>query len=239
MVVLAKSPNWTEDELQILREYYSKSTYDELLALLPERNHKGINLKATRLGLVKSDSTKKKIRQIFGENQRGENNPMANRTEEGHPRWRGGDKKVNCIECGKEYTVRPYKYDQILAGKRKPLCGANCVSINWRKEAVPETSIERRMREELERRGIEYVQEFILGNKFALDFFLPKYGIVIECDGRYWHEKPDVAMRDKSKNAYIKKCGYSLYRFWDDEINASISSCVNKVLEEIQEKEAI
>jgi very-short-patch-repair endonuclease len=155
-------------------------------------------------------------------------------------RWRGGRKPVNCIICGKGYTVMPNVFDKISAGTRKPCCGHNCARIYGQTQVKKSrTSIEVKMAKELTQRQIEYTEQHNLGNKFALDFFLPEYGIVIECDGDYWHRLPDVAKRDKSKNAYIKACGYSLYRFWESEINADVGACVDVVLAEINEKEAI
>ena len=101
------------------------------------------------------------------------------------------------------------------------------------------TSIEIKMAEELTSRGIEYIEQYNLGNRFALDFFLPEYGIVVECDGDYWHRLPQNMKRDKAKNAYIKACGFSLYRFWESEINRDVEACVDVVMAEINAKEAI
>jgi very-short-patch-repair endonuclease len=97
------------------------------------------------------------------------------------------------------------------------------------------TGIEIKMTDELERREIEYIEQYNLGNKFALDFFLPEYDIVIECDGDYWHRRSDVAKRDKRKNAYIKACGFPLFRFWEHEINEDVEACVDIVMSEINE----
>lgn len=97
------------------------------------------------------------------------------------------------------------------------------------------TSIEIKMAEELKRRGIKYIEQSNLGNKFLLDFFLPEFGIVIECDGDYWHNLPKSIKRDKAKNAYIKACGLSLYRFWEHEINKDVEACVDVIMNEINE----
>lgn len=97
------------------------------------------------------------------------------------------------------------------------------------------TSIEIKMADELSMRGIEYIEQHNLGDKFLLDFFLPEYGIVIECDGDYWHSLPSSIRRDKAKNAYIKACGLSLYRFWESEINKDVGACVDIVFAEIND----
>lgn len=149
---------------------------------------------------------------------------------ENNPRWRGGRKKVTCIICGNEYYVQPHVYDKIQAGERKPCCGLDCARIYGLTQVkTSRTDIEIKVAEELEKRGIKFIEQYNLGNKFALDFFLPDYNIVIECDGDYWHKLPDVAKRDKSKNAYIKACGYTLYRFWGSEIMADVSKCIDSI----------
>jgi very-short-patch-repair endonuclease len=155
-------------------------------------------------------------------------------------RWRGGRQEVNCIMCNKAYTVAPYVHDKIQAGERKPCCGRDCARIYAQTQVkTSRTSIEIKMADELNSRGIEYIDQHNLGNKFALDFFLPKYNIVIECDGNYWHTLPDVVKRDKSKNAYIKACDLSLYRFWESEINMDVGACVDVVMAEINTIDAV
>jgi very-short-patch-repair endonuclease/transposase len=97
------------------------------------------------------------------------------------------------------------------------------------------TSIEIKMADELTNRGITYVEQHNLGDKFLLDFYLPEYKIVIECDGDYWHRLPKAIGRDKAKNAYVKACGLSMYRFWESEINLDVESCVDIVMKEIND----
>ena len=101
------------------------------------------------------------------------------------------------------------------------------------------TSIEIKMAEELQLRGIEFEEQYNLDDKFLPDFYLPRHGIIIECDGDYWHSLPKVVERDVRKNEYIKSKGISLYRFRESEINESVEACVDIVLAEINEKEAI
>lgn len=99
------------------------------------------------------------------------------------------------------------------------------------------TSIEAKMAEELNARGIDFIEQFPIGNKFLIDFVIPEYKIAVECDGDYWHRLPKSVARDKSKNAYLKACGYSVHRFWEHEINEGVSECVDFVVDEMLEKE--
>lgn len=161
--------------------------------------------------------------------QRGKNNG----------RWDGGKQEHSCTICGTRSLYTPYVHRLIESGERKPSCSVQCsLAIGRRNIKFEATSIEIAMAEELSKRGIKYEEQFNLGDKFRLDFLLPEFNIVIECDGDYWHNLPEVKTRDKSKNAYIRACGYSLYRFWESEINESVETCVDIVIAEINEKEA-
>lgn len=101
-----------------------------------------------------------------------------------------------------------------------------------------ETSIERKMREELDRRGVKYLTQQPM-SKFVVDFLLPDHRIVIECDGDYWHSRPDIAKRDKIKNQVVRQGGYSLYRFLGSEINKNVSECVDVVMAEVNAKDNV
>lgn len=154
-------------------------------------------------------------------------------------RWAGGFTKFTCVICGEETYKRPYTTRKIKAGEQQPTCSRECASSLGRRNLQQEsTTIEIAMASELKRRGITFIEQYNLGDKFRLDFLLPEYDIVIECDGDYWHNLPEVAKRDESKNAYIKACGFSLYRFWESEINRDIEACVDIVVAEINEKDA-
>lgn len=153
-------------------------------------------------------------------------------------RWAGGRKESICCICGKTSTHSPYIYRKIIAGQHSPCCSRQCATINAQRHIKSaRTSIEIKMAEALSQRSIEYIEQYHLGNKFSLDFFLPEYDIVIECDGDYWHRLPAVVKRDRSKNAYIAACGYPLFRFWESEINECVDACVDIVMAEINIRE--
>lgn len=84
----------------------------------------------------------------------------------------------------------------------------------------------------LEALNIEYVQQYKLsaiGRYY--DFYLPKYNILIECDGDYWHADPKKYKKedlnaiqkrnirvDEQKNKYALMYGYVLLRFWEKDV---------------------
>ncbi len=141
--------------------------------------------------------------------------------------------RYHYMGIGEKIQAGHDEYFSTEEGKRKRVeMGVKSHAVN---AGIKRTSIEIKMAEELDKRKIEYIEQYNLGDKFALDFFIPEYNIVIECDGDYWHNLPDVKKRDKSKNAYIKACGFPLFRFWEREINANVSECVDEVVALIDE----
>lgn len=89
------------------------------------------------------------------------------------------------------------------------------------------TSIEKKVYEELKRRGLLFETQKLIEGKFLVDAYIPSLNLIIEADGDYWHSLPKIISRDKSKNAYLKKCGYKLLRLSETEINNG--SFINKL----------
>ncbi len=94
-----------------------------------------------------------------------------------------------------------------------------------------DTSIEIKIEEELKRNHIYYQKHISLCGITVPDFYLPDYRVVIYTDGDYWHNLPIVKSRDTKQNKILKENGYQVLRFWEHEINRSLSECVNKVKE--------
>jgi len=92
------------------------------------------------------------------------------------------------------------------------------------------TSIEIRMQKLLDKNQIKYLHPFNFNDKFACDFALVEKKIIIECDGDYWHNREDIKNRDKSKNAYIKACGWKMLRFWESDINNNINEVEKRII---------
>lgn len=84
------------------------------------------------------------------------------------------------------------------------------------------TSIELKVKEQLDRYGIKYVQQKHIydGNRnYYLDFYLPEFRMVIECNGDYWHKKKDRADRDRRLKRYVESTGRKIKFIWEYEIN--------------------
>lgn len=97
------------------------------------------------------------------------------------------------------------------------------------------TSIEKKMEQLLTRMKLNYQYSFITQN-VQFDFYLKDYGILIECDGDYWHANPKfypneeeftltqkrIRKKDLLKNEIAKNIGFQLLRFWEYDINYHI-----------------
>lgn len=100
-----------------------------------------------------------------------------------------------------------------------------------------ETNIERTFREELQSRnlalGIDFSIQYPLKYSFILDIAFPDQKVAVELDGTYWHTKKKNRRRDKMKDSILRKEGWTVIRFTDDEILSNVSRCVDLVLSNV------
>ena len=110
---------------------------------------------------------------------------------------------------------------------------------------------ERKIREELIKRGYkestDFIHQYKFNNKFMCDFCFPQQKLIIEVDGDFWHANPNKYTdqsklhphqkkgidRDKSKIAYITKVdngSWTLLRFWESDIKKDVAKCVDKII---------
>lgn len=97
-------------------------------------------------------------------------------------------------------------------------------------QAKENTSIEKAIAEAIQELGIDYISQKLLG-RFIVDFFIPKAKLVIECDGDYWHNLPEMKERDKRKNGWLKKQGFRVIRIWEHDIKADSRKALLDALE--------
>lgn len=93
------------------------------------------------------------------------------------------------------------------------------------------TNIERLMQKALNEARVDHAFQYLIGGKFLCDFALPDYMLIIECDGIYWHNRPEQRKRDASKDAYLRACGFTIMRFTDKEIEGDIANCIHRILD--------
>lgn len=149
--------------------------------------------------------------------------------KEKHPMWKGGLPK--CSDCGKELSsyVNSQCKKCFLKGKIPKQNGVKSCLMQQNRHGS--TSIEIKLYEELKNRGLLFETQKIINGRFIVDAYIPSLNLVIEADGNYWHSLPKVIGRDKSKNAYLKKCGFNLLRLTETEINNGLF--INKLKRKI------
>jgi len=161
-----------------------------------------------------------------------------------------------CLECEKRIEVHPSKQKLVKFCSKKcrddfmrdyvSLICVGCKNTfrlprsdvnrgrgsfcTWKcfKKYEGETSIEKMIRQCLERFHIEFEQEVKIG-KYRADFLIPKLKLVIECDGEYWHSREYSEKRDKGKDQYLKSKGYKVFRFPEEKIRKSAYQCLSVI----------
>lgn len=103
------------------------------------------------------------------------------------------------------------------------------IELNQRQQLGKINKLEAKGYAILDAIGVEYFPQHLIGEKFCVDAFVPETGLVIQFDGDYWHGHPEKypipstrqAKRiklDMSQDAYMKKCGFDVVRFWECEV---------------------
>ena len=149
--------------------------------------------------------------------KQGKNNPMWGKRGKECANWRGG--LPNCIKCKKKLSRREYSMCQscLLSDESTIQKLREMNRKQWTNKEP--TSIEKKVYEELKNRGLLFETQKLINGKFLVDAYIPALNLIIEADGDYWHSLPKTIGRDKSKNAYLKACGYNLLRLSETEIN--------------------
>lgn len=110
---------------------------------------------------------------------------------------------TTCDHCSTEFRVVPSS-----AGKRR-FCSNRCY-----RASDSETSIERSVREALERLRLDHAPQAGIG-PWVVDFLVGER-LVVEADGSYWHSlRPHV---DRRKTADLESRGYTVWRLSEEEI---------------------
>lgn len=122
--------------------------------------------------------------------------------------------KKSCIVCGTTFFYPKSQKNRTTCSERCK--GVRSTQIQQKRKGL--NKLEIAGRDILLELGISFHEQFLIENKFLVDVFVPKSNLVIQWDGRYWHNKPKRKSLDKSQDAYMKKCGYSILRFSDYDV---------------------
>ena len=64
---------------------------------------------------------------------------------------------------------------------------------------------------------VTYIQQHRIG-RYLVDFYLPEYRLVVECDGEYWHR--NSAWYNRTRDHYMRGLGYRVCRLAEEVIKS-------------------
>lgn len=124
-----------------------------------------------------------------------------------------------CAQCKKQFKIPMW---EVRNGKGK-FCTRECfIKFNG------ESSLEEKVRKYLESKQIPFQQEVKFG-RYRADFLLTGTKTIIECDGEFWHLRPQSKIRDKKKDEYLHNLGYQVFRLTGRQINEHFEESINSL----------
>jgi len=156
-----------------------------------------------------------------------------------------------CKVCGS-----PFEWSPSRAKENNPTyCSIECRTAcpEWKRNAVIAGNLAQQNAKEptrlelagcalLDALGVEYKTQVLICDKFTVDVFVPSRNLVIQWDGDYWHgyggakderQKKRVKL-DRSQDAYMRKAGYTVLRFWEHEVKKEGESVSENIRKAVQ-----
>jgi len=87
-----------------------------------------------------------------------------------------------------------------------------------------ESSLEKYVENQLLFHNILYIKQYVYKLGIA-DFWLPEINMIIEVDGDYWHNRPEVKERDNRQTKWLEENDYTVIRIPGHDIK----NCMNYV----------
>lgn len=155
--------------------------------------------------------------------------------------------EFTCKTCGKKF----YRSPSWITNRAGYYCSLECRNKDesWQLKSHINANVvqsERKGLNNLEKAGnnllreigIDFINQKLIAKKFLVDVYIPSKNIVIQWDGNYWHGKNlkysqmDHRQQkrnrlDKSQDAYMKKLGIKVLRFWEDEVYKKRSEVID------------
>lgn len=111
-------------------------------------------------------------------------------------------------------------YGQVWYGKERAEHKTSAlITIKMERNNLHYTNIEEKVRDYLEKKGIEYVFQYPTRTGFVIDFVILNQKIAIEVDGIKWHSSKEAHQRDRFKDYQLRREGWKVIRVKEDEIN--------------------
>ncbi len=79
--------------------------------------------------------------------------------------------------------------------------------------------------------GIHFRRQYAIGS-FITDFCAPRKKLIIELDGSQHFEQEEY---DKERSKYLESKGYTVLRFWNNEVMSNIESVILAITQTLEE----
>lgn len=118
----------------------------------------------------------------------------------------------------------------------KEICRRSTIQMRSKGPCLP-TSPERAVHAELLSRGIEFLTEFNVLNKWCVDVYIPSTDLIIFVDGCYWHACPihcpngHKSKRDSIRVPFLTQQGYKVACLWEHEVKEDVAVAVARALQ--------
>ena len=76
--------------------------------------------------------------------------------------------------------------------------------------------------------GIKFKRQVLIG-PYSVDFVSFKKMLIIELDGGQ-HNSPNVIIKDQKRTEYLKGLGFTVVRYWDNEVFNHLDSVLEEIL---------
>jgi len=99
------------------------------------------------------------------------------------------------------------------------------------KKHLGQTFIEQKVGWWLKKQNFEFIPQYYIKDdvgRMWVDFYLPTYNLIIECDGTRWHDEE----KDKIRDERLASMGYRVLRLKENEIRNHFSDCISKIMTE-------
>jgi len=87
------------------------------------------------------------------------------------------------------------------------------------------TSLESALCLEFKRRRLKFEMHKTMFSRWQPDFVFGAARLIVQADGDYWHNRPEVRERDHRFNEAATLAGWTVWRFSDNEILTSPTTC--------------
>lgn len=129
--------------------------------------------------------------------------------------------KSNPMKDRKPSVEHRNKISASLKGKPKSIEHARNVSVSYNKKHLPKA--EKIMMNALIRNNIKFIHQAKL---FGIPDFFIEPNICVFIDGEYWHRLPRSLERDPIVNKTLETQGYTVLRFWENEVKKDVKKCI-------------